>query len=275
MDDLWDQKPPLFCVPLEDDCYPISISPETATVLGLRCIFHEDYVKFVIKHKIYLDEIILTKMEQKVPADQIMMEYRSVRHFKFALEKILSTKILQNHPLDDIVQLIKLCDIPANYEGSLTKAHSDMLEIVSNCLRKTEIKHWNLLFTSLGMTPRDLLARCLEGNEAKILGVLLIVFLNYDSELVEDLRNNEISKNGAEPESLDGNGTDSSVVDLIRDQEMMLRVLRLLVTSAANTADSVKAADSWDMCFQLMRLLNELDKENNTHLVQKALNMFE
>ncbi|QLG72373.1 hypothetical protein HG535_0D00800 [Zygotorulaspora mrakii] len=279
MDDLWDKKPPLFSVTLDDDCYPISISPQTATVLGLRCIFHDYYAKFVVKHKIYLDELILTKMEQKVPADKIMTECRPVRYFNFALEKILSTKILENKPLDDIIQIIKLCDIPANYEGSLSKAHSDMLEIVSNCLRKTEIKHWNLLFTSLGMTPRDLLARCLEGNEAKILGVLLIVFLNYDAELVEDLRNNEIDKSEAKDQNgstnSDGSNPDSSVVDLIRDQEMMLTVLRLLVTSAANTSDSTKAADSWDMCFQLIRLLKELDKENNTQLIQKALDMFE
>ncbi|CAI4635277.1 BAM_G0035260.mRNA.1.CDS.1 [Saccharomyces cerevisiae] len=44
----------------------------------------------------------------------------------------------------------------------------------------------------------------------------------------------------------------------------MLKVLELLVTSAANATDPIKATDSWDMCFQLIRLLKELDRENNT-----------
>lgn len=272
IDDLWEGKPPLLSIPLDDDFYPISVSSDTTTTHGLDCIFHSDYSKLIIKHKIYLDQIITAKMAQNVSLMNITNEFRSIKHYSFALEKILSLKILANEPLDQIVELIKLCDSPQNWEVSGFNPHSDMLEIISNCLRKIEVKHWNLLFSSLEMTPRDLLARCLEGNEAKILGVLLLVFLNYDTELVEDLRSDDVSGNndGTKPAV-----KDSAVVDLIRDQEMMLRVLRLLVTSAANAEDSVKAADSWDMCFQLMRLLKELDKQNKTHLVQQAIEMFQ
>lgn len=272
IEDLWDEKPPLLSIPLDDDFYPISVSPEMATTHGLHCIFHEEYTKLVVKHKIYLDRVITAKLAQNVDNSEIMAEYRPIRHYKFALEKILSTKVLEGEPLDGIVELVKLCDRPPGGENILSNSHSDMLEIVSNCLRKMEIKHWSVLFSSLKMTPRDLLARCLEGNEAKILGVLLLVFLNYDAELVEDLRSDDQE---TKDEKSDFKNSDAAVVDLIRDQEMMLRVLRLLVTSAANTFDSSKAADSWDMCFQLMRLLKELDKENNTSLVQEALNMFQ
>lgn len=273
MDDLWEGKPPMLSIPLEDDFYPISVTSETTTTHGLNCLYHEDYVKLVLKHKIYLDQIIAAKMDQNVDPKDIMAEFGSIRHYKFALEKILSLKILASEPLNQIVELVKLCDAPLGSDMTTHNNQNGSLEIISNCLRKIEIKHWNQLFTSLKMTPRDLLARCLEGNEAKILGVLLLVFLNYDAELVEDLRNDEI------PEEEEGQNNsefpDSSVVDLIRDQEMMLRVLRLLVTSGANATDSTKAADSWDMCFQLMRLLKELDKENNTHLVQQALDMLQ
>lgn len=274
LDDLWEGKPPMLSIPLEDDFYPISISSETTTTHGLNCVYHDNYAKLVIKHKIYLDRIITAKMEQNVSPKDILAEFGLIRHYKFALEKILSLKILANEPLDQIVELIKLCDSPPDSDTGLHASQSGTLEIVSNCLRKIETKHWNQLFTSLRMTPRDLLAKCLEGNDAKILGVLLLVFLNYDAELVDDLRNDQIPEE--EEETRNGSEfPDSSVADLIRDQEMMLRVLRLLVTSAANAIDSAKAADSWDMCFQLMRLLKELDKENNTQLVQQALDMLQ
>lgn len=276
LEDLWEGRPPELTIPLEDDFFPISISSETTTTHGLNCVYHEGYVKLVVKHKIYLDEIITAKMDQKVSSEEIMAEFGSIKHYKFALEKILSLKILANKPLDQIVELVKLCDNASGSELGPHSSQSGSLEIVSNCLRKIEVKHWNQLFTSLKMTPRDLLARCLEGNEAKILGVLLLVFLNYDAELVDDLRDNEIpEEDEKEAKQRCSEFQDSSVVDLIRDQEMMLRVLRLLVSSAANATDKAKASDSWDMCFQLMRLLKELDKENDTHLVQKALDMLQ
>ncbi|GAV46789.1 hypothetical protein ZYGR_0A03850 [Zygosaccharomyces rouxii] len=252
MDDLYESLPALLSSPIED-FYPVSLTPESATIHGLHCIFQPNYVKLVIKHKIYLDQMIKAKIALGVSAQDIMMEYGSLRHYNFALEKILSTNILTNESLDGILPLVKLCD----NEGTAISGHSNMLEIVSNSLRKIETKHWDILFSKLQMTPKDLLAKCLEGKDAKILGVLLLVFLNYDkTDFMEDLRSG-----------------DDTVADVIEDQDMMLSVLRLLVTSAANATDSTLAADSWDMCFQLMRLLKALDKGNNTNLVQEALQM--
>lgn len=254
IEDLYESLPPILSTPIDEDFYPVSLTPESATIHGLHCIFRSNYVKLIVKHKIYLDQIITTKIALGVGAQDIMEQYGSLRHYNFALEKILSTSILTNESLDGILPLVKLCD----YEGTATGEHNNMLEIVSNCLRKIETKHWNILFSKLQMTPKDLLTRCLEGKDAKILGVLLLVFLNYDkTDFVEDLRS----------------GDDYAVADVIKDQDMMLNVLRLLVTNAANATDSVIAADSWDMCFQLIRLLKALDKENNTNLVQEALQM--
>lgn len=250
---LYESLPALLSTPMDDDFYPVSLTPESATIHGFHCIFQPNYVKLVVKHKIYLDQMIKAKIALGVSVEDIMIEYASLRHYNFALEKILSTSILTNEPLDGILPLVKLCD----NEGTPASGHSGMLEIISNCLRKIETKHWNILFSKLQMTPKDLLARCLEGKDAKILGVLLLVFLNYnDTEFMEDLR-----------------GDDDSVADVIRDQDMMLSVLRLLVMSAANATDSTLAAESWDMCFQLMRLIKALDKGNNVHLAQQALQM--
>ncbi|QLL30516.1 hypothetical protein HG536_0A03340 [Torulaspora globosa] len=273
IDDLWEKRPPLLSIRLEDDYYPISVSPDATTIHGLSCVFHNDYSKLIIKHKIYLDQMISAKIAQNVSLQDISTEFRPIKHYNFALEKILSLKILASEPLDQIIELVKLCDSPQNWEASGFNPHSDMLEIISNCLRKIEAKHWNQLFSNLKMTPRELLARCLEGNEAKIIGVLLLVFLNYDVELVDDLRSDKVDDDS--DSTVPSEGKDSAVADLIRDQEMMLKVLRLLVTSAANAEDSATAAESWDMCFQLIRLLKELDKQNKTQLVQQALQMFQ
>lgn len=254
IDDLYESLPPLLSTPIDEDFYPVSVTPESATIHGLHCVFQPNYVKLIHKHTIYLDQIIMAKIALGISAQDIMAQYGSLKHYNFALEKILSTSILNNEFPDGVLQLLRLCD----NETTVTGGHNNMLEIVSNCLRKIETKHWNILFAKLQMTPKDLLSKCLDGKDAKILGVLLLVFLNYDkTDFMKDLR----SEN------------DDTVADVIKDQDMMLNVLKLLVTNAANTTDRTTAADSWDMCFQLIRLLKALDKGNNTNLVPQALQL--
>lgn len=172
-----------------------------------------------------------------------------------------------------------------------------MLEIISNCLRKIEIQYWSKLFNSLKMTPRDLLGICIEGNEAKTLGVLLLVFLNYnETGLIKDLTENrknqtstklpDIDEHEERQEKIISDSTidtnnnpifqssnNGSICNTLTDEELMLRVLNVLVTSAAATDEPSRASDAWDMCFQLIRFLKELDKQNDTNLVQKALEM--
>ncbi|CCC66963.1 hypothetical protein NCAS_0A04050 [Naumovozyma castellii] len=277
LESLWEDKKASLTIPLEENLYPISISPETATIYSLKCVFNSTFSRLLVKHEIYLDKVITAELDEGVDPEEITLEYKSLKHYKFALEKILSSKVLMNQPLDGILALVKLCD---NVEGSTAtpRKHTDLLEIISNCLRKMETKYWNKIFSGLEMTPRDLLAFCLEGNEAKIMGVLLLVFINYDdSELVQDLRMDENQSQAPIPEEEEVSQfrSEHSVLSLVKDEELMLRILRLLVTSAANATDSSKASESWDMCFQLIRLLSELDRQNNTDLVEKAMTMFQ
>ena len=140
------------------------------------------------------------------------------------------------------------------------------------------------------MTPRDLLGLCIEGNEAKVLGVLLLVFLNYnETDLIKDLKLKEKGEEANKLENIEEKeeeeeaetdttkdstfkaGGDTSVTKALTDEELMLRVLNVLVTSAATTDEPNRASDAWDMCFQLIRFLKELDRQNNTNLVQKAI----
>lgn len=268
IEELWEDKKESLTIPIKDETYPLLTSPESATLHSLQCIFNKNFTKLAAKNEIYLDKLILTKIELGVDLEEITAEFNSIKHYKFALEKILSEKILEGENLDEILQLVKLCH--SNKDASPRNTHKDLLEIISNCLRKIEIKYWSKLFTSLGKTPRDLLAMCLEGNEAKILGILLLVFLNYNEDaLVGELNEEEEDNMG----KLQSPTASINVSKILKDEELMLRVLKVLVNSAARETDEVRAYDAWDMCFQLIRLLRALEAESNINLVQKAIEM--
>lgn len=295
IDDLWDEKKELLTVSIDEDGYPVSVTPESAILHTLDCVFNKEFSKMVMKHDIYLDKLIIAKLERGETPDSIAFQFHGLKHYKFALEKILSAKILRGEDLTEILQLVKACSIST--DQSKKHPYSDMLEIISNCLRKIEIQYWSKLFESLKMTPRDLLGLCIEENEAKALGVLLLVFLNYnEAGLMKDLtndKNNETSTiltdieehlEKQEQGTIDSatdihinpvpqSGNNNSTGNTLSDEELMLRVLNVLVTSAATTDEPNRAADAWDMCFQLVRFLKELDKQNNTNMVQKALEM--
>lgn len=272
--DLWDKKNEVLSINIDEDFYPVSVLPEAAILYGIHCIYHNNFTKLNIKHEIYLDELIKAKLLNGIDKKEINSDYRLFNHYKFSLEKILSYKILENEPLNSIIALIREYD-EASSNNTIKASNSNMLEIVSNCLRKIEIKHWSYLFKSLDLTPRNLLALCIENNEVKILGVLLLVFLNYnEADLVKDLREDSGTMDDkskiANTKTVD-DSSDISVVNVLKDEELMLEILKLLVTGAANQTDINKASESWDMCFQLIRLLKALDKENKTQLVKKAM----
>lgn len=288
LDDLWDEKKEILSVTINEDGYPVSVTPDSAILHTIDCIFNKQYSKLIIKHDIYLDKLILAKLESGLSLEKISSEFHTLKHYKFALEKILSSKILEDEDFSEILELVKSCS--SSVEESRKHPYSDMLEIISNCLRKIEIQYWNKLFYNLKMTPRDLLGLCIEGNEAKVLGVLLLVFLNYnETDLIKDLKLKEKGEEANKLENIEEKeeeeeaetdttkdstfkaGGDTSVTKALTDEELMLRVLNVLVTSAATTDEPNRASDAWDMCFQLIRFLKELDRQNNTNLVQKAI----
>ncbi|CCH59690.1 hypothetical protein TBLA_0B08750 [Henningerozyma blattae CBS 6284] len=312
---LWNMEKPEITLSIESNLYPISVSPETATVHSLHCIFNTRFCRMTIKHEIYLDKLIRVKLaDEHISASDITNEYRTLKHYNFALEKILSYDIIENQPLEKILHLIKMSDY-SNAEdiSSVTSTHGNMLKIVSNCLRKIESKYWNRLFYSMDMTPRELLALCIENSEVTILGILLLVFLNYNEaditnnvakdtinevpEEDEEDSNTHTRETSAEQEESSRSkrvelqtssssasvpssqtskesGTES-VGNILQDEDLLLKVLHLLVTGAANSKDPTKAASSWDMCFQLIRFLRALDEENKTNLVEKALKVLQ
>lgn len=320
IDKLWNNGTPHIQLNIENNSYPISVSPETATLHSLHCVFtSKALTRLKIRHEIFLDQVIIAKLEDEASSTGcITNELRTLKHYNFSLEKILSYKIIEGEPLNKILELVRMTDYvnPEDFE-SFTTSHSNMLKIVSNCLRKIEIKYWNKLFIALGMTPRELLTMCIESNEINILGVLLLVFLNYNgndlmqepsfntgsNDSISSVNNNSKQDIIEEEEPEDKNGSNlslnnritigdsntesnsslassfvpessvSSVNNILQDEELLLKVLQLLVTGASATRDLDKATETWDMCFQLVRFLRALDTENNTTLVEKAFQM--
>ncbi|CCE64056.1 hypothetical protein TPHA_0G02200 [Tetrapisispora phaffii CBS 4417] len=290
--ELWEGNEPMLSLPIEE-FYPIIVSPESAIVHGLDVIYKNSAIesnngtqtnatcKLNLKNRIFLDELISIELKKGIDKHDINSKYKTLNHYKFSLEKLLSHKILENENLDDIIELIKISR-ENEVDGIIRINETTMLEIISNCLRKIEIKNWESLFKSLKLSPRDLLDLCIENNEMKILGVLLLVFLNCnENDIIQDIdgdnkksknknRNKNKSKRNAQNQS-DVTSDKNSLSYVLRDEELMLQILKLLVTGAAKSTEINKAAEAWDMCFQLIQFLKELDKENKTNLVDKAM----
>ena len=268
--DLLDNLAPFLVLDIIEDSYPVSISPSSAIMYSLLCSFNPEFSKLITKGNIYLDKLISAQMDNHVGVKEIYDKYSSLRHYNFALEKILSFKILEGESIDKILELVKLSDNTG--QDGITNG---MLHIVGNCLRKIETKHWKQLFLRLKLTPRDLLTMCMEYNDAKMLGVLLLVFLNFESDdLIDNLKEDSVPSDHAEstatPETAVENTMDATI---LHDSEFMLQILKILVNDAITAVNVEKATEAWDMCFQLARLLKELDTQTNSNLIDQTVAM--
>ncbi|SCU92550.1 LAFA_0F11342g1_1 [Lachancea sp. 'fantastica'] len=259
IEELWNAKGPVAVVEITEGDYPVVISPEAAIVHSVQFVISNERSKIIPRQAIYLDQVIDYHLAAGTSYQNIDSRYRSLQHYKFSLEKILSGKVLTNEPLSDIVSLINFYD-----QGP---KHSGRLEIISNCLRKIEVEHWDYLFQKLNLSPRDLLVQCIEHDEARVLGILLMVFLNYDgSKKTEDLRQNQEELPTEIQDTEPG-----SISTILNDEELMLQVLRVLVNTASSSCEREEAREFWDMSFQLVRFIQALDNENKTSLVQRAV----
>ena len=270
LEDLLNDMAPFLVLDIIEDTYPISVSPSSAIMYSLLCAFNPEFSRLITKGNIYLDKLISAQIDNHVGIEEINDKYSSLRHYNFALEKILSFKILEGESIDKILELVKLSD--NTRQDGITNG---MLHIVGNCLRKIETKHWRQLFLKLGLTPRDLLTMCIEYNDAKMLGVLLLVFLNFESDdLIDNLKEDSASPDHAEstvtPETTTGNTMDATI---LHDSEFMLQILKILVNDAITALNVEKATEAWDMCFQLARLLKELDRQTNSNLIDQTVAM--
>ncbi|AMD21761.1 HFL095Wp [Eremothecium sinecaudum] len=282
INDLWEQKAPTVKIPLVEEEYPICVSVQTAAIHNMNYLDEKAFIKLSVDSHIYLDHIIAKLVDGSIPPEEIHNRYGALKHYKFVLEKVLSSKVLNNESLDGILNLLDVYDteLSLNTPG---RPVSGKIEIVGNCLRKIETKHWDYLFHNLRLTPRDLLERCTENGDPKILGVLLVVFLNYDeNNLLYSARNANEKASKSKSNSKKGKKhkqnknyskkNHTHVETVLRDEELIQRVLHVLVTSASNSAIPQEAQEYWDMALQVVRFTKALDKQNESTLASKCMN---
>ncbi|CCE64103.1 hypothetical protein TPHA_0G02660 [Tetrapisispora phaffii CBS 4417] len=269
--DLWEGKPKPLSIGIDDEFYPIYIHDDYAAIRGLHVVNKSHTLKLLVKHKIYLDEVIRFSLEDDVSPEDIASKYMSLEYYDFALEKILSYSILKNEASEKLVNLIRISDNMSVNEGRLYK-NSKLLKIFSYSLRKIEPKYWDKLFDIFEVSPKDLLKMCIATNNIKILGLLLIVFLNYDESDLSENFADEIEETNQLVNIRSIESTKfGSVTTAMKDGKLMLEILRILVTSASKSKEIQSATELWEMCFQLIRLLKSLDKENKTNLTTTAI----
>ncbi|CUS22860.1 LAQU0S07e01750g1_1 [Lachancea quebecensis] len=274
LDDLWNKKGPIAKVAVNENDYPVAISYNAAIIHSVQFVFTRNLCKVVPHQTMYLDQVINHLLQSGASSQDIDARYHSLNHYKFSLEKILSSKVLTNEPLQSIVELINYYDQGPKFSGRL--------EIISNCLRKIEVEHWDYLFKEIKLTPRDLLVQCVEQDEAKALGVLLMVFLNYDGgkrgdhpevKPISKPKRNKRNKNRRANTNHPHSGNVSSVSTIFNDEELMVQVLKILVNAAASSTEPEQAREFWDLSFQLVRFIHALDIENKTSLVEDAMKL--
>lgn len=272
---IWAGDDPLITIPILEEEYPISISLDTATVHNISSVTTENSARLSVSHGIYLDQIVARSLALGTDITAIDLKYHDLKHYKFSLEKILSSKILAQEDLKQILSLIDAYDF--NTDGVVKEVGK--LDIIGNCLRKIETKHWEFLFQNLELTPKDLITRSIELAEPKILGSLLMVFLNYDDNVLEPSIQPKTSKkekkkgrkhrkNGQK----DSKET-SSVPTLLKDDELILQVLRIFVSAASLSPTREQALQYWDFALQLIRFLRALDSKSDSNIVERCLEL--
>ncbi|CDO91793.1 unnamed protein product [Kluyveromyces dobzhanskii CBS 2104] len=281
---VWAVDDPLISTPVIEEEYPISISLDTATFHNISCISTQKLTKLSISHSVYLDKIVDRNLALGVDGNKIDEKYRDLKHYKFSLEKILSNKVLEHENLDSILALIDTYD--RNSGDVVTEVGK--LEIIGNCLRKIETEHWDYLFENLNLTPRDLITKCISLSEAKILGTMLMVFLNYDdggieanaevppktpSQKKKKKKSNKKNKNQNTNTNTKDPSPDTSVFNILKDETVIGQVLKIFVSTAILSTTKEQAQEYWDFALQLIRFLRALDSKGDTTLAQTCLDL--
>ncbi|AGO12713.1 AaceriADR241Cp [[Ashbya] aceris (nom. inval.)] len=272
VEELANGDPAQASIPVSEDEYPVFVNPSIALVYNAQCFYRDHITKLTLDQHIYLDQVISRLLGKGLPAVEIHEQYSALRHYPFVLEKILSTEVLANRPLAPILQLIDI------YDEAAANTPSGKMEIVSNCLRKIETKHWDYLFEQLGLTPMELLEQCTENGETKILGMLLMVFLNYDETSTGTVPTKSAAPRAGVPLPTDRKGSlevdnavSSPISAALQYEGLIQKVLKVIVTSAGSSLTPFEAQEYWDMALQIMRFIKALDKQNGSTLVEDCL----
>lgn len=188
------------------------------------------------ENSIFLHDLIKFEMKNSDDIKLIFTKYSKFKNFQYSLELLLYQTIDNEHEIPEkkLIELIKFNPI---YE----------LNIVSKCLRKIELEHWDKLFKNLNLTSDELINRSIELKQFHTLSILIIIFLNYNDN------NSKSNKN-----------TENTINDY--DENRLLEILKLIYINAQDE-------ELWDSCFELLRFFKILDTTGD--LLNKSIKMLE
>ncbi|CDR41390.1 CYFA0S07e01508g1_1 [Cyberlindnera fabianii] len=203
---------------LRPDSYPLLLTMEKGLFVTIENSLskrrHIELNVITSKNSIFLHDLIRFEMNQLSSKD-LYAKYKPYKNFQFALELLLYQTVVNDEDLKPVVKLLKLNSL---YE----------LNVVSKCLRKIETIYWEKLLTELGTTPQQLLKKGIELQQYKTLGILVIIFLSYQT-------------------------SDNQDGSLKIDQEQLITVLKLLYENAHDDDEL------WETAFELLRFFKLLD----------------
>lgn len=162
-------------------------------------------------NSIFLQDMIRFELTNS-NAEEIYQKYCSFKNFPFAMELLLYQTVTND---EDLTNIIKLIQVNPLYE----------LNVVSKCLRKIETQYWDRLLKSLGVTPSELVQKAITMKEWRTLGILVVIFLNYD--------------------------TANAVMSI--EEESLISIMKLIYDNAQDDDEL------WETSFEMLRFLKLLD----------------
>ncbi|EAS27670.3 uncharacterized protein CIMG_10275 [Coccidioides immitis RS] len=222
-------------LPIPIDFYPLSILLNKGIILGIEpeITQRRDVTftlhRFAIRSQLFLPYILQYNLSQfdTPSAFSICHHFSHLSYFPHALE------ILLHHVLDEEVDNPRGNDpsqgallLPAVLSFLQAGNPPELyLDILVQCIRKTELRSWRTLFAHLP-PPSELFEQALKFNSLKTAGGYLLVLQAFDDS--EDENNDE------------------------KTEESAIRLLRL----ASHKGD-------WELCGELARFLMALDSSGN------------
>ncbi|CUM66126.1 uncharacterized protein PRCAT00003783001 [Priceomyces carsonii] len=201
------------------DFHPLAIETEQSRSIELfgveeAIIKKHSYLilKTRVSHQLILNNFIEYCLLKADNVQQVFDSYSTFSNFDYCLELLLNRYLTDDSlALGNLISLIELTDDPE--------------AIYVNCLRKIEIRYWNIFFQTLNITPVEFMNRVIDIKNVQLCYNFLIVYLNSKAEVA----NNE--------EYLPQD-----------DKEVILKIIKMLGNS-----------NKWDWCFELCRFIKLLE----------------
>ncbi|KAL7052986.1 hypothetical protein AAHC03_026326 [Spirometra sp. Aus1] len=184
----------MLSVQLEDLVYPLTVLLDKAAVIAAHSgylridrsyyktlddrRFHLPCFNIRVKTNLFLPHLLkdlLSKNLSKIALD-LAMAYQSLPYFQHILElllhEVLEEEATSKFPIPDPL-LPQVCAFIEQFQH--------FLDVIIQCIRKTEVTWWRHLFCALGRRPKDLFEEALSVNQLGTAASCLVILQNSES----------------------------------------------------------------------------------------------